>query len=82
MALVGFLLVLFISHIVGARHIGIVFPFYLAVLFETHLRELQDFPWGFALFVACCQQSAFLVLATACGLLAWWRFERKDYAFS
>jgi ABC-type transport system involved in multi-copper enzyme maturation permease subunit len=80
--LVGFLLVLFIGHIVAAGHIGVVFPFYLALLFETHLRDLTNFPWMFALVMACCQQCAFLALASLCGCLAFWRFQKRDYAFS
>jgi ABC-type transport system involved in multi-copper enzyme maturation permease subunit len=75
MALAGFLLVLVVGHIVAVSHIGILFPYYAAILFEDQLRELQNFPWSRAFALACFQQSAFLTLASGCGLLAFWRFK-------
>ena len=80
--LVGFLLLLILGHIVGAGTIGLVFPYYTALLFETRLSgEYRDFPWKQAFAWACVQQSAFLTLAGGCGCLAFWRFQKKDYAF-
>jgi hypothetical protein len=82
MILAAFLMVLVIGHIATLRYIGHVFPFYLAIMFEDRLRELRDFPWTRALLLACGQQGAFLALAGACGLLAFWRFGKKEYAYT
>ncbi len=76
-ALIGFLLLLFLGHVVGSAYIGIVFPYYVATLFESGLPDYKDFPWRWALVLAFLQQGAFLLLASVFGYLAFWRFERK-----
>src|SRR4051812_6840210 len=90
--LIGFVLALFIGHVAAAAQIGIVFHYYLAILLETRPWyaalfadrpwEAQSFPWTRAFFLALGQQTAFLLTASTCGLLAFWRFQRWDYAFS
>ncbi len=81
-ALVSFLLLLLIGHIVAFHQIGVIFPYYMAIVFDTRLSDFHEFPWTRAMVLAVGQQTAFLTLGVACASLAFFRFEKKDYAFA
>lgn len=79
--LMGFLVLILLAHVAGQRFIGIVFPFYASILFETNLLSLlRDVSWSETMWKALAHQGAFLLVAGVCGLLAFWRFQRKEYA--
>ncbi|MCI0378538.1 MAG: ABC transporter permease subunit [Gemmataceae bacterium] len=81
LCLIGFLVLLLLGHVAGQRFIGIVFPFYASILFETNLLSLlRDVSWSETMWKALAHQGAFLLVAGVCGLLAFWRFQRKEYA--
>jgi ABC-type transport system involved in multi-copper enzyme maturation permease subunit len=80
MGMVTFLGLLLVAHVAAFGWIGDLAPFYVSMLFETPLGEFTRITFEQGVLMAVGQQALFLFVATACALVAFRRFQVKDYA--
>jgi ABC-type transport system involved in multi-copper enzyme maturation permease subunit len=80
-ALVGFLGLILLAHIIAREQTVLILSFHADVISEGSLWEVtQDLDWDEAMLFALGELAVFLLTAACFGVLAFRLFERRDYA--
>lgn len=77
--LIGFIAALVLVHVAGARYLGPLLSYYVALAFDVSANTFVQTDYGPVRLLALYEQSAFLAVAALCLTIAFWRFGVRDY---